>query len=388
MKNLFFVIALILFYSCGSSSSETTNSSSETNHSMSTPNQPSEVTNAETNSAHTDTEVTTSPTPPEVEMEKQESKVVSEIKEMKDKMKDEVKEKMDKTTKQVTSSVETKPKTTSVPRGETSSNSTITASTSKPSTISQPKVEIKKEMPAPKVETPAEIKAPEPAPAPKPAAPKKITNLTHQAFDAILKKYVSSSGAVNYKGLKNDASKLDAYISKLEKVKVKDLSGRNEKMAFWINAYNAYTLKLITKNYPLSSITKLDGGKPWDTKWINLDGRSLSLNNIENDILRPQYKDARIHFAVNCAAKSCPPLLNKAWTAQNLESNFQTQTRKFVNDSSFNKISDKKVEISKIFEWYGEDFGNLVNFLNKYSSTKINSDAKINFVEYDWALNQ
>jgi len=80
--------------------------------------------------------------------------------------------------------------------------------------------------------------------------------------------------------------------------------------------------------------------------------------------------------------------LNKVWTAQNLESNFQTQSKKFINNPSFNKISKKKIEISKIFEWYGEDFGNLVDFLNKYSSTKINSDAKVNFVDYDWALNQ
>lgn len=260
----------------------------------------------------------------------------------------------------------------------------------------KPKEVVTAATPTPKIETPIveQPKVEKPVEAPKKVeppiveTPKKITALTHKVFDGLVRKYVSGSGKVNYAGLKNDVSKLDGYLAELEKVKVNDLSGRNEKMAFWINAYNAYTLKLIVKNYPLSSITNLHGGKPWDVKWINLDGKKLSLNNIENDILRPVYKDARIHFAVNCAAKSCPPLLNKAWTAQNLEQNFQTQTKKFVNDANFNKISKKKIEVSKIFEWYADDFGNLVNFLNKYSLTKINTDAKINYVDYDWALNQ
>ncbi len=159
-------------------------------------------------------------------------------------------------------------------------------------------------------------------------------------------------------------------------------------MAFWINAYNAFTVKLIVDNYPISSIMKLDNGKVWDRKWINIGGKTYSLNNIENDILRPQFKDPRIHFAVNCAAKSCPPLLNRAWTAANLESNFEKQARAFINNPEFNKISAKEVEVSKIFDWYASDFGNLIDYLNKYSSTKINANAKVKFREYDWALNE
>ena len=87
-----------------------------------------------------------------------------------------------------------------------------------------------------------------------------------------------------------------------------------KKMAYWINVYNAFTIKMIVDNYPVSSITKLHGGKPWDVKWIELGEKKYSLNEIEHNILRPQFKDARIHFAVNCAAQSCPPILNKAWT--------------------------------------------------------------------------
>ena len=242
---------------------------------------------------------------------------------------------------------------------------------------------------APKVVEKKIEKVQEPDPEPvKVEEPKKVTSIAHTIFDGLLKKHVSSTGKVNYKGLKSAESTLDEYLGTLEKTIVKDLNGRNEKMAFWINAYNAYTIKLILKNYPLKSITDLHGGKPWDVKWIKLDDRTLSLNNIENDILRPKYKDPRIHFAVNCAAKSCPALLNKAWTPSNLESSFANQTKNFVNNTNFNKISKKKVELSKIFEWYGEDFGNLVNFLNKYTSTEINSNAKIEFVEYDWSLNE
>ena len=159
-------------------------------------------------------------------------------------------------------------------------------------------------------------------------------------------------------------------------------------MAFWINAYNAFTVKLIVDNYPVASITKLDGGKPWDRKWIKIGDKTYSLNNIENDILRPQFKDARIHFAVNCAAQSCPPLLNKAWTADNLESNFEKQAKAFVNNPKFNTISAKNVKVSKIFDWYKADFGNLIDFLNKYASTNINGNAKVEYVEYDWALNE
>ena len=149
----------------------------------------------------------------------------------------------------------------------------IKSTTSVP-TPPKPSIENK---PAPKVEAPKPVVEEKP----KKVEPEKITTVPHTIFDGLLRKYVSSSGNVNYKGLKSDVSKLDSYLKILEKVKVKDLSGRNEKMAFWINAYNAYTLKLIIKNYPLESITNLDGGKPWDVKWIKLDGRTLSLNNIE-----------------------------------------------------------------------------------------------------------
>lgn len=211
---------------------------------------------------------------------------------------------------------------------------------------------------------------------------------SHETWDQLLRQYVSATGKVNYAGLKKDKAKLEAYLDLLQKNPPQNEWPKGEKMAFWINAYNAFTVKLIVDHYPVSSIMKLDGGKPWDVKRMNAGGKSYSLNNIENDILRPQFKDARIHFAVNCAAKSCPPLLNRAWTAANLEADFEKQAKAFINNANFNKISSKEVELSKIFEWYAGDFGDLIAYLNKYASTKINANAKVKYREYDWGLNE
>ncbi|MEO1654488.1 MAG: DUF547 domain-containing protein [Bacteroidota bacterium] len=211
----------------------------------------------------------------------------------------------------------------------------------------------------------------------------------HQAWDQLLQKYVSASGKVNYNGFKASQAQLQAYLDDLSAHPIQNNWSRDEKMAYWINAYNAFTVKLIVDNYPLSSITKLHGGKPWDVKWIKLGDKTYSLNNIENDILRPVYKDARIHFAVNCAALSCPPLLNQAWTAQNLQANLNSQARKFINNTQYNQVSTDKVAISKIFEWYAVDFGSsIVNYLNQYSGVKIKSDAQVSYQEYNWSLNQ
>ena len=217
--------------------------------------------------------------------------------------------------------------------------------------------------------------------------PQNPPTLSHQVWDELLRKYVNASGKVNYGGFKNDKAKLQTYLNLLKNNPPQSNWPRNKAMAFWINAYNAFTIKLIVDNYPVSSITKLDGGKPWDRKWIKIGEKTYSLNNIENDILRPKYKDARIHFAVNCAAKSCPPILNRAWTADNLNRNFEKQAKAFINDQNFNKIAVKKIQISKIFEWYASDFGNLIDYLNKYSNTKINSNARVEYLEYNWDLN-
>ncbi|MCB9081397.1 MAG: DUF547 domain-containing protein [Lewinellaceae bacterium] len=209
----------------------------------------------------------------------------------------------------------------------------------------------------------------------------------HQAWNTLLEQYVSAEGRVNYAGLKKDQAKLNAYLKTLSGLHPQSSWSRNEQMAFWINAYNAFTVKLILDHSPLTSIMDVDKGKAWDRKWINIGDKTYSLNNIENDILRPQFKDARIHFAVNCAARSCPPLLNKAFTAAQLEDQLNLQARKFINNSRFNQLQGNQAKVSKVFEWYSADFGNLVSFLNRYAKTKLSANAKISYLEYDWALN-
>jgi len=209
----------------------------------------------------------------------------------------------------------------------------------------------------------------------------------HEAWDALIKTYISSSGVVNYSGLKGKESTLDAYLKDLADNPPAADWGRNETMAYWINAYNAFTVKLILKNWPVKSIMDLHGGKAWDVKWIDLGAKSYSLNNIEHDILRKRYPDPRIHFAVNCAASSCPPIHNRAFTASNLKGTLERLAKNFINNGKYNTITYDKVKVSKIFEWYASDFGDLKVYLNKYANTSIAESTTIGYKAYDWALN-
>ena len=227
------------------------------------------------------------------------------------------------------------------------------------------------------------------------AQPTLTSSKSHETFDSLLQKHVSDAGKVNYKGLKTDKSALEAYCKMLSENPVEESWTKEEKMAYWINAYNALTLKLIVDNYPTKSIINFDGGKTWDVRRIKIGDKKYSLNNIENDILRPQFKDPHIHLAINCAAKSCPPLWNHAYTAENLELALETRTRDFVNNSNYNTLSAPaksgqagRAQVSKIFDWYGADFGDLKKFLNQYSETKLKSTAVVTFNEYNWDLNE
>lgn len=219
------------------------------------------------------------------------------------------------------------------------------------------------------------------------AAPAATATFDHSTWDQLLRTYVSSSGQVNYSGLKASGGELDAYLDLLKANPPASDWGKNQTMAYWINAYNAFTVKLILDNYPLASIKDIDNGSPWDRKWIAIGGKTYSLNQIENDILRARYKDARIHFAVNCAAVSCPPLYNRAYTADNLASALNARTSKFINDSQYNTLANEQVEISKIFDWYGVDFGKPLDFIKGYTRQDISPDAKVTFKTYDWQLN-
>ncbi|MEM1359328.1 MAG: DUF547 domain-containing protein [Bacteroidota bacterium] len=234
----------------------------------------------------------------------------------------------------------------------------------------------------------ASTASPVPATAPTLKAPPTLIQVPdHSPWNSLLQTHVTSTGKVNYAGFKREEAKLDAYLASLSAGSPNAEWSRQEAMAYWINAYNAFTIKRILNDYPLKSIMDLDGGDPWKVKWIDLGGKKYSLNNIEHDILRPKYKDARIHFAVNCAATSCPPIPNKAFTAANLNSMLQNSARKFIRNSAYNQTKGD-IKVSKIFDWYGEDFGDLRAYLNKYLAEPIPADKKIGFKDYDWGLNK
>lgn len=209
----------------------------------------------------------------------------------------------------------------------------------------------------------------------------------HSTWDAVLNKYVSTKGEVNYKAIKNDPTELNSYLDQLSSAKPNKTWSKEETLAFYINAYNAFTVKLIIDNYPTKSIKDIK--QPWDKKFISIDGKTLSLNNIEHDILR-KLDEPRIHFAINCASISCPKLLNKAFTSSALDQQLEMVTKAFIN-SSENTITEKKIEISKLFSWFKSDFttnGTVVDYFNKYSDITIHKKAKIKFKDYNWNLNE
>lgn len=213
-----------------------------------------------------------------------------------------------------------------------------------------------------------------------------------EVYDGLLKKHVDSKGNVNYKSLKTDISKLASYLSYLEKTSPQKEWSDNKTKAFWINAYNAYTLKLILENYPLKSIMSIQkkGKDAWNISFVKVGGKKYTLNHIEHEILRKDFSDPRIHVGVNCASGSCPKLGNFAFTEENIDTELERLMTLFINDKNRNKITEKKIQVSKIFEWFKGDFtknGSLIDYLNNYSSTKINKKAKIRFLEYDWSLN-
>ena len=212
----------------------------------------------------------------------------------------------------------------------------------------------------------------------------------HTSWNNQLAEFVTDNGDVNYEAWKKEIQALDSYLNQLSNSSVESFD-KAEAMAFWINAYNAFTIKLILDHYPLESIMELDNGKIWDRKWISMGSQILSLNDIEHEILRKEYPDPRIHFAVNCAAKSCPPLHNLAFTAKQLEKMLEERTALFINDSSYNQFTKKAIYLSQIFNWYRGDFPeNLQAYLLRYlkSPTSNKLPNEILYNEYDWNLNK
>jgi hypothetical protein len=215
-------------------------------------------------------------------------------------------------------------------------------------------------------------------------------------YGDLLKKYVIH-GVVNYRGFKNEEDKLDRYLKILENTNSKTLS-HDEQFAFYINAYNAWTIKLILSGYPgLKSIKDLGNifRSPWKKKICRIDGGILTLDDIEHTILRPRFKDPRVHFAIVCASQSCPPLISEPYRGEVLNQQLDNSARAFINNPERNRLEGNILYVSSIFKWFAEDFNDdIIEFFRKYvpddvkSKLERNRDRiKIKYLSYDWSLN-
>ncbi|MDC8002976.1 DUF547 domain-containing protein [Aureisphaera galaxeae] len=209
----------------------------------------------------------------------------------------------------------------------------------------------------------------------------------HSVWNSLLKNHVSIEGNVNYEGFRQNRHALREYIASLGAQMPTEDWSQEDRLAYWMNAYNAMTVDLILRNLPLESIKDID--KPWNQRLWKLGSKWYNLDEIEHQILR-KMDEPRIHFGINCASFSCPPLLNEAFTAKEVDGQLDTLAKQFVNDPQRNTITAERIRISKIFSWFAKDFkkdGSLIDYLNKYSETPINSNARKSFMDYDWALN-
>lgn len=241
-------------------------------------------------------------------------------------------------------------------------------------------------------------------------------------FDQQLKRYVDSRGMVNYRAWKNDRAGLDNFLSSAGKLTAQEYSAmkKEDRLAFWINLYNAFTIQQILDHYPLkrnglnfypdNSIRQIDG--VWDKFKISAAGKSLTLSDIENKVLRGELREPLIHFAINCASKSCPKLSNKAYRGGTLiYKDMETAAAEFVNDTARNRFDAgaRKVSISKIFEWFGDDFKTrfgtkslpgrsakesaVISFIQSYLQGSdrdllVSNKFNMGFLPYDWSLNE
>lgn len=241
---------------------------------------------------------------------------------------------------------------------------------------------------------------------------------THAAWTALLRKHVrllrnGQATQVRYAGFASDRSALKAYldaVSAVPEAAFKSFSAGRQQ-AFLINAYNAFTIELILERYPnLQSIRDLGAlfSTPWKRKFVPLFGQRFSLDDIEHDMLRRRgrYDDPRVHFAVNCASIGCPALREEAFVAERLDAQLDEQALRFLSDRSRNRYDSarKRLEVSKIFDWYGEDFRlghrgvtSLPAYLGRFADQLADlpadretiriGGAQIVFLDYDWRLN-
>jgi len=218
----------------------------------------------------------------------------------------------------------------------------------------------------------------------------------HTEWTALLQQHVNEEGLVNYKGFIKDSTKLNRYLKILTSKIPNNNWSKNAQLAYWINVYNAFTVKLVVDNYPIESIKDIKKGIPfissvWDIKFIPLNSELIDLNEVEHGILRKQFSEPLIHFAINCASISCPSLLNEAYTAIKLEAQLTKMTKAFLADKKRNIVTENQLQLSKIFSWFKGDFVkelSLIDFLNLYAPLKISNEATIEHLPYNWQLNE
>jgi hypothetical protein len=225
---------------------------------------------------------------------------------------------------------------------------------------------------------------------------------SHGLLDKTLKTFVQDA-LVDYGALRASRADLDRYLDEVAAVPEGEFSTwpERQRLAFLINAYNAFTLELVLDHYPVKSIKEIGGWlkDPWDQPVVRLFGRAFTLNDVEHKILRVQFAEPRIHFALVCAARGCPPLRSEAYVANHLDAQLDEQARRFLATTSKNRVNDRErvVHLSPIFKWYGSDFekqaGSVLAALNPYwpeeaAAALARGDFKIRYTDYDWSLNQ
>ena len=227
------------------------------------------------------------------------------------------------------------------------------------------------------------------------------TIVVHDSWDMFLSRHISPKDGVallNYGAANEDKETLADYLTMLSQTQVSSLN-KKEQLAFWINLYNALTVKTVLDNYPVESIRKISSGflptGPWDDKLFMLEGEELSLNDIEHRILRPIWQDARLHYAVNCASIGCPNLAPRAYTAENTEEILEEAAAAYINHPRGATIDNGKLYVSSIYIWFAEDFGDddkaIIAHLQQYATDDLKKQlegiASISDDDYDWSLN-
>jgi hypothetical protein len=223
-------------------------------------------------------------------------------------------------------------------------------------------------------------------------APAARAAVSHEPFDAILKKHVKR-GRVDYEGIKRESrAALDGYVKALGKARLAGAS-RNEKLAFYLNAYNALVIKSVVDRLPVESVMKVPGF--FKRHRHTVAGRRVTLDELEHGIIRPTFKDARVHFALVCAARSCPPLRAAAFHAGSVDGVLDRLAKSFVNSWSGVRIQGARVRVSQIFNWFADDFrksaGSVGRFLARYHEKHaglLKRTRRFEHLPYDWSLNK